>query len=144
MIKKDSLHSFKKNHKNKVIIEKPCGEVSLMGQDTIENVSYTFDTSKWATNYRVIFKVYAGFIGEKILKLWRQESRPYGPNPAQISILVPQKSPTVGLLYNDFSDDEALIKLKEKEWGGIRQAKILQWVRNECTFQIIFRFLPGT
>ena len=36
------------------------------------------------------------------------------------------------------TDDEALIKLKEKEWGGIRQAKILQWVRNECTFQIIF------
>ena len=42
------------------------------------------------------------------------------------------------------TDDEALIKLKEKEWGGIRQAKILQWVRNECTFQIILRFLPGT
>ena len=25
-----------------------------------------------------------------------------GPNPAQISIPVPQKSPTAGLLYNDF------------------------------------------
>ena len=27
---------------------------------------------------------------------------PTGPNPAQISIPVPQKSPTAGLLYNDF------------------------------------------
>ena len=53
-----------------------------MGQDTIENVSqpiknlerffkvsYTFDTSKCATNYRNIFEVYDGFIGQKILKL---------------------------------------------------------------------------
>ena len=53
-----------------------------MGQDTIENfsqpikdlkcfckVSYTFDTLKCATNYRNIFEVYDGFIGEKILKL---------------------------------------------------------------------------
>ena len=27
---------------------------------------------------------------------------PTGPNPAQISIAVSQKSPTAGLLYNDF------------------------------------------
>ena len=53
-----------------------------MGQDTIENVSqpiknlkcfykvsYIFDTSKCATNYRDIFEVYDGFIGQKILKL---------------------------------------------------------------------------
>ncbi len=66
----------------KVIIEKSRGEVSLMGQDTIENVSqpikklksffkvsYTFDTSKCATIYRNIFEVYDGFIGQKILKL---------------------------------------------------------------------------
>ena len=26
-----------------------------------------------------------------------------GPNPAQISIPVPKKSPTAGLLYNDFA-----------------------------------------
>ena len=36
-----------------------------------------------------IFEVYGGFRGQKILKLWRQESRPFGPNPAQISIPVP-------------------------------------------------------
>ena len=53
-----------------------------MGQDTIENVSepikklkcyfkvsYIFDTSKCATNYRDIFEVYDDFIGQKILKL---------------------------------------------------------------------------
>ena len=53
-----------------------------MGQDTIENVSkpikkfmcffkvsYSFDTSKYATIYRNIFEVYDGFIGQKILKL---------------------------------------------------------------------------
>ena len=28
---------------------------------------------------------------------------PIGPNPAQISIPVPQKSPTARLLYNDFA-----------------------------------------
>ena len=52
-------------------------------------VSYTFDTSKCATIYRNIFEVYDGFIGQKILKLLRQESWPFGPNPAQISIPVP-------------------------------------------------------
>ena len=53
-----------------------------MGQDTFENVSkpiknlkcffkvsYIFDTSKCAKNYRDIFEVYDGFIGQKILKL---------------------------------------------------------------------------
>ena len=53
-----------------------------MEQDTIENVSqpiknvkcffkvsYTFDTSKYATIYRNTFEVYDGFIGQKILKL---------------------------------------------------------------------------
>ena len=66
----------------KVIIEKSRGEVSLVRQDTIENVSkpmknlkcffivsYVFNTSKCATNYRNIFEVYDGFIGQKILKL---------------------------------------------------------------------------
>ena len=51
-------------------------------QDTIENVSqpmknlkcsskvlYIFDTSKCATNYRNIFQVYNGVIGQKILEL---------------------------------------------------------------------------
>ena len=69
-----------------------------MDQDTIENlkvfgfffqISYIFDTSKCATNCIISFEVYDGFIGQKILKLWRQESQPFGPNPAQISIPVP-------------------------------------------------------
>ena len=33
------------------------------------NISYTFDTSKCATNYRDIFDVYNGFTGQKIVKL---------------------------------------------------------------------------
>ena len=53
-----------------------------MRQDTIENVSepirnlkcffkvsYIFDTSECAANYRNIFDVYDGFIGQNILKL---------------------------------------------------------------------------
>ena len=40
--------------------------------------SYIFDTSKCATNYIISLKVYWGFIGQKILKLWRQK-RPFGP-----------------------------------------------------------------
>ena len=53
-----------------------------MGHDTIENVSqpiknlncffkgsYIFDTSKCAANYRDIFEVNDGFIGQNILKL---------------------------------------------------------------------------
>ena len=66
----------------KVIIEKSRGEVSPLGQETIENVSlpiknfkclfkilYVFDTSKCATFIKNIFEVYGGFIGQKILKL---------------------------------------------------------------------------
>ena len=34
--------------------------------------------------YHFIWGMYDGFIGQKILKLWRQESQPFGPNPAQI------------------------------------------------------------
>ena len=52
-------------------------------------ISYTFDTSKCASNYIISFEVYDGFIGQKILKLWRQENWPCGPNAAQISIPVP-------------------------------------------------------
>ena len=51
-------------------------------------ISYIFDTSKCATNYIISFEVYHCFIGQKILKLWRQESQPFGQNPAQISIPV--------------------------------------------------------
>ena len=42
-------------------------------------IIYFFNTSKCATNYVISFEVYDGFIGQKILKLWRQESRPFGP-----------------------------------------------------------------
>ena len=42
-------------------------------------ILYVFDKSKCATFIRNIFEVYGGFIGQKILKLWRQESLPFGP-----------------------------------------------------------------
>ena len=45
-------------------------------------ISYIFDTSKFATNCIISFEVYNGFIGQKILKLLRQESLPFGPNAA--------------------------------------------------------------
>ena len=56
----------------KVILEKSRGEVSLMEQDTFENVYLPikkFHTSKCATNYIISFEVYDGFIGQKTLKL---------------------------------------------------------------------------
>ena len=67
-----------------------------------QNYHIFFNTSKCAANYVISFEIYDGFIGQKILKLWRQESWPFGLNPAQISIPVQYKSLTAGLLYNDF------------------------------------------
>ena len=37
-----------------------------------------FNTSKCATNYVILFEIYDGFVGQKILKLWRQESWLFG------------------------------------------------------------------
>ena len=60
-----------------------------------------FNTLECATKIETQFEIYDGFIRQNILKLCRQESWPFGLNPAQISIPVPWKSPTAGLLYND-------------------------------------------
>ena len=57
---------------DKVIIEKSRGEVFLMEQDTIENVSWPIKNLKFFFNFiyfRSSFEVYDGFIGQKILKL---------------------------------------------------------------------------
>ena len=67
----------------KVIIEKSHGEVSLMGQDTIENVSLAIRKFKcFFLKLHILFihqnvpqtietflRYYDGFIGQKILKL---------------------------------------------------------------------------
>ena len=45
------------------------------------------DLRRWDGSEKEMYP--PGFIGQKILKLWRQERRPFGPNPAQISIPVP-------------------------------------------------------
>ena len=42
-------------------------------------IIYFFNTSKFAANYVLSFEVYDGFIGQKILKIWRQESWPFRP-----------------------------------------------------------------
>ena len=42
-------------------------------------IIYFFNKSKCAANYVISFEVYDNFIRQKILKLWRQESRPFGP-----------------------------------------------------------------
>ena len=42
-------------------------------------IIYSFNTPKCAANYVILFKVYDGFVGRKVLKLWRQESQPFGP-----------------------------------------------------------------
>ena len=59
----------------KVIIEKSRGDVSLMEQDTIENISQpikklkSFFKTKCATKCIISFEVYDSFIGENILNL---------------------------------------------------------------------------
>ena len=42
-------------------------------------IIYFFNTSKCVANYVISFGVYDGFISQKYLKLWRQESWPFGP-----------------------------------------------------------------
>ena len=60
-------------------------------RNTFSKLSYIFliCTSKCAANYAISFEVYDGLIGQKILKLLRRESQPFGLNPDQISIPVP-------------------------------------------------------
>ena len=43
---------------------------------SFQNYHIFFNTLKCAANYVISFEVYDSFIGQKILKLWRQESRP--------------------------------------------------------------------
>ena len=52
---------------------------SGLQRNTFSKLSYFFNTSKCAAYYVISFEVYYGFIGQKILKLWRQERRPFGP-----------------------------------------------------------------
>ena len=48
-------------------------------RNTFSKSTYIFfNTSKYATNSVIQFEAYDGFIGQKILKLWRQESWPLG------------------------------------------------------------------
>jgi hypothetical protein len=52
---------------------------SGLQSNTFSKLSYIFfNTSKCATNFVILFEIFDGFIGQKILKLWRQESWPFG------------------------------------------------------------------
>ena len=50
-----------------------------------QNHHMFFNTLKCATNHVMSFEVYGCFMVQKILKLWRQQSWPFCPNPVQIS-----------------------------------------------------------
>ena len=53
---------------------------SCLQRNTFSKLSYVFfNTSKCAAYNVISFEVYDGSIGQKILKLWRQESQPFGP-----------------------------------------------------------------
>ena len=53
---------------------------SSLQRNTFSKSSYIFlKKPKGAANYVISFEVYDGFIGQKILKLWRHESWPFGP-----------------------------------------------------------------
>ena len=51
-------------------------------QHIFKIILHFFNTSKCAANYVISFEVYDGFICQKILKQWRQESRPFSPGSA--------------------------------------------------------------
>ena len=57
----------------------PVNHQSGLQRNTFSKLSYFFNTSKCVANYVISFEVYDGFIGQKILKLRRQESQPFGP-----------------------------------------------------------------
>ena len=52
----------------------------LQRKNIFKIIIYFFNTSKCAANYVISFAVYDGFICQKVLKLWRQESWPFGPD----------------------------------------------------------------
>ena len=51
-----------------------CKSSIWFEQHIFKIIIYFFTTSKCATNYIISFEVYDDFIGQKTLKLWRQES----------------------------------------------------------------------
>ena len=71
--------------------------LSVNDYDYILTYTAPITSSHEAPRLRYI-KVYDGFIGQKILKLWRQESWPFGPNLNSCSC-------SAGLLYNDFASN---------------------------------------
>ena len=60
-----------------------CSVIHQSGlqRNTFSKLSYIFffNTSKCTANYVISFEINDGFIGQKTLKLWRQESLPFGP-----------------------------------------------------------------
>ena len=52
---------------------------SGLQSNAFSKLSYIFKTSKCAANYVISIEVYDGFIGQKMLKLWKQESWQFGP-----------------------------------------------------------------
>ena len=51
----------------------------LQRKHNFKIIRYFFNTSKCATNYVISLEGYDGFIGQKYLMLWRQESWPFAP-----------------------------------------------------------------
>ena len=51
----------------------------LQRKHNFKIIRYFFNTSKCATNHVISLEGYDGFIGQKYLMLWRQESWPFGP-----------------------------------------------------------------
>ena len=81
-------------------------------QHIFKIIIYFFNTSKFATNYVISFEIYDGSIGQKILKLWRQESWPFGPGwAANITSIcswtfrLPCRSHVYNLAYTNLTDN---------------------------------------
>ena len=79
-----------------------------------QNYHMFFNKSKCATNYVISFEIYDGFIGQKILKLWRHESWPFSPksspNLNSCSIKISHR-----LLYNNFDPMQLTIGFKKRK-----------------------------
>ena len=73
-----SLHGRRKVHDYFLLLL--CkSSIPFTEKHIFKIIIYFFNASKCAANYVISFEVDDGFMGQKILKLWRQESWQFGP-----------------------------------------------------------------
>ena len=92
-------------------------------------IIYFFNTSKCAANYVISFEVYDGFLGLNILKLWRQESLPFGPGRAAYIMRI--RSWTIRLPWS------------EPIWSDLIYKEMCMYVNQTIGFHAVFSVLKA-